>query len=788
MAILTFDLETENHESNKRKASPFDKRNYIVEAGWSWDGGERGSERYDEYHRDDIMVEQFDKLQKGDIINGFNIKFDLLWVWGQECVRNALRRGVTIYCGQYVEYLLGGHTQEVQMCSMNEIAEKYGGGCKIDAVKELWEAGYLTSEIPPDLLHDYLCGTDEIVGDVHNTWLILAGQIKRIRTEHPIECRTMIKMRMEGLLATIEAEYNGVYASKEVGEEDRAVIVEKLDVATKHLNTFIPELPPEFIFNWGSTQQKSALIFGGTVKYGKWKAHRDENNDFIYALMKESWPKFRGVPIEPTKVRKAGSLYFMEVPEEQEYDIERSGKFYQVQDRNKGGKNKGAGKFKEMSIPNTDKPKGAIQDHFFTFKGYTKPSTKWLGKATDAYDGPLYSTSAEVIEALANRRLPFTTALGQQAKLSKDLGTYYYTEDAKGKRKGMMTLIGEDGIVHHKLNHTSTVTSRLSSSDPNLQNIPRADRDKLTGEAKSKVKRMFCSRFGDEGRMAECDYSQLEVVIQGVLTRDPQLMQDLRDRVDFHCKRLAAKLKEDYQHVWHMCHEVEDPEYKMGRTNAKVFSFQRAYGAGVNTIVESTGMPKSEVEALVQAELLMYPEVEKFDKFLEREIKLNSVSSDRKLFINGVAFSQGESHWDSPTGTRYVWRQQIAPEFMQNRGTYTSYSPTERKNYPMQGFGGEVVQAMLGKVFRYLLANPEFDGKLLLVNTVHDCIWLDGLVDLINEQAPKIQVILESVPEVFNAAFPKLNIEVPFPCETEVGMDMFDTTTLHEETHTHDRS
>ncbi len=169
MKVLTFDLETENHILHKRKAGPFDARNYVVEAGWSWNGGVVQSKRWDANHRENFMCEEFDKLEAGDIINGFNIKFDLLWVWDNPHLQAALKRGATIYCGQYAEYLLGGHTQEVQMCAMNNIAETYGGGCKIDAVKELWEAGYLTSEVPPDLLHDYLCGDGkDIVGDVHN--------------------------------------------------------------------------------------------------------------------------------------------------------------------------------------------------------------------------------------------------------------------------------------------------------------------------------------------------------------------------------------------------------------------------------------------------------------------------------------------------------------------------------------------------------------------------------------------------------------------------------------------
>lgn len=779
MTILTFDLETENHISCKRKASPFDKRNYIVEAGWSFDGGERFYERYDEWHRDEVMKGAFSTLGKGDIINGFNIKFDLLWIWWQPELQAALKRGATIYCGQYVEYLLGGHTQDVQMCAMNDIAETYGGGCKIDAVKELWEDGYLTSEIPSDLLHDYLCGTNVIVGDVHNTWLILKGQIKRMREEHPPEFRKMLKLRLDGLLATIECEYNGIHVDERVAEADRLSLIDRIKVADEQLQAFIPKLPPEYTFSWGSTKQKSALIFGGTVKYDKWVQNKDDNGDLVFFNKTEVWPLFRKEPVCPTKCSVIKELHYLKVPNESEvFDLEYKGKKFLVQDTNKSGKNAGLGKTKQVKLPDYDKPSGAKRDHYFTFEGYTLPDAKWKSATTDAFDGPLYSTAADVIEELGRRDLPFTQALSQFTKLTKDMSTYYWTEDAKGNRKGMLTLLGEDGIIHHMINHVNTVTSRLSSSNPNMQNIPRKDMDKSTGLAKSFVKRMFTSRFKN-GLMGEIDYSQLEIVIQGVLTRDEQLMADLLARVDFHCKRLSVKLDEDYQYVWDKCHTEEDPQYKIWRTGAKIFSFQRAYGAGVKLIAEETGMSIEDVEALVAAELLLYPKIDAFDKMLEKEINRNRVPTSRKIIIDGVPFTQGESHWDSPTGTRFVWREHETPKFMHAKGKYTGFSPTERKNYGVQGVGGEVVQAMLGKVFRYLIENDRFDNKLLLVNTVHDCAWFDGETNVMNKQMPIIQKIMESVPEVYNEAFPELNVEVPFPCETEVGKDMFDMTVLH---------
>jgi len=306
----------------------------------------------------------------------------------------------------------------------------------------------------------------------------------------------------------------------------------------------------------------------------------------------------------------------------------------------------------------------------------------------------------------------------------------------------------------------------------NLQNIPRG--------GTSKIKKVFTSRFPN-GRLAEIDYSQLEVVIQGVLTKDPQLTQDLKDRVDFHCKRLAAKLGRPYEEIWHLHHVLEDKDIGKQRTGAKNFSFQRAYGAGVDAVVESTGMSKADVEALVEAEEKLYPGISAFDRKLEGIIDRNRIPSSRKLFIEGIPFTQGESHWDSPTGTRYVWRENESLPFMKQKGIFTSFSPTERKNYPVQGFGGEVVQTMLGKVFRYFLENDMFDGKVLLINTVHDCVLLDGEnEELLTKVALEVQRILEDVPATFNAAFPDtLNIVVPFPCETEIGKDLFTMSVVH---------
>ena len=87
---------------------------------------------------------------------------------------------------------------------------------------------------------------------------------------------------------------------------------------------------------------------------------------------------------------------------------------------------------------------------------------------------------------------------------------------------------------------------------------------------------------------------------------------------------------------------------------------------------------------------------------------------------------------------------------------------------------------MLGKVFRYFSENNFFNGDILLINSVHDCVLLDGHGPRFEEVVKAVQAILEDVPATFNKAFPDtLNITVPFPCESEVGKDLFDMEELH---------
>lgn len=591
------------------------------------------------------------------------------------------------------------------------------------------------------------CPEEEIDGDVNNTWLIFLGQLAEIRQMHP-NTMQMVKNRMESVLATTEMEYNGLHIDVELGNELREEVKVDLDELDARMKQYLPELPPELEFNWNSNYHKSYLIYGGCAKYDKWVQHRDEETDeLLYAKKVVKWPLINNSPIDPWDEN-----YWGYAP-----------------DKYKSGKRVGEVKLRNVTLPDFDKPKGAIKPHFFTFDGFTTPERKWASSLTDGNDDPIFSTSADIIEILGTRDIPFLKDLSKRQKLAKDLGTYYWDYDSNGDRKGMLTLVDErSGCIHHSLNHTQTVTSRMSSSNPNGQNIPRKDN--------SRVKSVFTSRYGSDGRIVELDYSSLEVVIQAVLTKDPQMIKDLLNGVDFHCKRLAAKIHRSYDDIVAIIADADHPEHKamkLQRTKIKEFTFQRAYGASAYSVAASTGMAVEEVEDLIANENIEYKNVELFDKMLEAEIEKTATPINKHLFVAGGKHEVMRGYWYSPTGTKFVWEQHETPEFLHKHGKFVGFSPTERKNYPVQGVGGEVVQTMLGIVYRWLLDNDHFGGLVKLINTVHDSIYLDIHKSMVEQVVPTVKAIMEAVPRKYQKDF-GLAIPVPFPVEAEVGLSMYD--------------
>lgn len=754
MKYLVFDEETQTHHSHKRKANPFHPDNYVVMRGWKKQGDSCASMSY-HTGKDDNYLHIDDDV---DLLVGHNIKFDLLYemVANYDNLKRFFQRGGRIWCTQYAEYLINAQDRKYHMNSMDSIIESYGGRKKIDQIKAMWDQGILTSDIDPDLLKDYLIGTEEEgrnSGDIGNTEKIFLGQLETVRQ---LGMEQAIKFRMDGLAATTEMEFRGLKIDVDRARTNLGKLNKELQEAETELAKYITEIPEEVGFNWGSRTHVSCIVFGGTIKYQKQDTYVDpKTGDLARKKSFEQWPLFDGEPVDPKTCKLLDGYYLFESPDGAK----------RWQDEYVSGKRQGEGKFKKVEVPGELKTK--YQDFFYELEGYTNPDDEWKTKNTDGMGKPVYSVSGDVIDIISKRDIPFLQVLGRKQALDKEIGTYYFRYDEKKKENvGMLTCMQkQDHIVHHSLNHTSTVTSRLSANNPNAQNIPRGD--------KSEVKAIFVSRFGEAGNMVEADYSQLEVVVQGLLSGDKQLIDDLIHKIDFHCKRVALKHGIEYEDAMYWCKDEEAPDHakwEKERTKAKIFSFQRAYGAGATLIAAETGMSKEEVEDLIENEDKAYPGIVKFNRAVEREVQATAEpfrdpNAGYRVFRKGT--------WQSPTGTLYGWRSYDAPSYMRQRGILDTFKPTELKNYPVQGTGGEIVQMILGILWRWFIKNDNFGDKAYLVNTVHDCVWVDTHKDVQDKITRGLKIIMESVPQQLEKFF-GMDCPVPFPVDVEAGPNMLD--------------
>lgn len=780
MTWAVLDIETTIHTSYKRKANAFDERNWVVLSGWC-----TKAEPKPQCFRATQTNQRHEWLLKllvpeTKLLVGANIKFDLLHLLKDPQVLDAwmtwVAQGGNLWDIQLAEYLLDGQTQASHMLSLDDMALRYGCDTKVDEVKLLWEAGVPTEEIDPDLLKRYLIGEDLLdpmtkqptgrrrEGDIGNTREIFLKQVAKAQAAG--QSRSIL-LNMGSLIATIEMERNGMYVDKELGLKIAGELAVKLDANKQELCKFLPADMP-FDFNWTNRYHLSPLIFGGEVRYDAYEYDTADGgtilrNDYEKLLPAGQAPKLAYAQMDVQGwVLADGSTTLM--PPEEVSDLQYA--------TFKGGKNAGEFKTKKVKVDDVTKPKGRNIKVPMQFKGYTEPLDEWASSTPG-----LYSVAAEIIELLGNRTdVPFLEMLGKVTAMSKDLTTYFITEDPEtGEQKGMLTLVQPDSIIHHMLNHTSTVTGRFSSSNPNLQNIPKGN--------KSDVKTIFVSRFGTDGVIGQSDFSSLEVYVQAILTMCKLLIEDLQKGTDLHCMRLALKEHMEYDEVFKLCkgytdangvkHDsVEEWDYK--RTGAKVFSFQRAYGAGAKKIASSTGMPIEEVEALTLAEQQRWPEIDAYFEKRATEIQRNRRPTNVMVphpLNQAIMVQLGISRVRTPDGKLYTYRESTSMDYQLKRGVLASFTPTEIKNYEVQGMGGEWMKAAMWLMVRAWYARKNFDGMSLLVNTVHDAAYSDSHISVKDEAAALMHACMEGASDFMEWWF-KWPIPLPVPSDTVCGANM----------------
>lgn len=785
-SILFCDLEVENHEYYGSKASPYCPLNYVVESGWRVDRnntvGKVQSIRFNS--REEFLAAPASSwLSIPDdcwLIVCHNAAYEISWFlsFARQEFEAFLKRGGRVWCTMHGEYLTTA--QQSLYPSLDETAPKYAGSHKVDGIKILWEQGVLTSEIDPLMLHKYL--TDPKEGDVANTATVFYGQTAVLAEENMMG---MCWERMDALLAFAYCEWFGLYVNKPIADANQAEQEAEIQRLKDELKRYMPEdLPTDLEFNYGSLYHMSALVFGGSVKYRT------------------------KVSYNPVKYEKYDA-YLVDVNGTKQYvaveDIPDTATYPHSIESYKSGRNKGQPKVFKVDS-NVEKLKWA--DAFYTFKGIVSidslPSIfkeklywdekgrrgEWVTALSLPCGTPVFSTGTDIMEALAKQGYEFGKLVSELAALEKDVSTYYLREelDAQGnvKRvKGMLQYIiptspDGSGIIHHRLNTTATITGRLSSSNPNLQNLPR--------DGTSKVKQMFTSRFGEQGRIIEVDYSALEVVMSCVHTGDTKLLELLQANTDMHCYRLAFKENMPYEEVYKLCHDETGADYKVWkqkRTDIKAPSFAAQYGATAKGIAFATGVSEKDAQDFLDNEAKLFPVTIGFRQKVRAIVEQSGMQKGnlkRMSMDDGSIKLVRTGYWQSPAGTKYAFTQKEQwKERADGRGKekVLDYKDTEMANFWNQGEAFFLMAVAFGMLIRHLISNNFYNGQVCLITNVHDAAYLDAAnAEVGRKAALATKKIMEDARLRIAKLWPNYGIisEVPFPAAAEMGSSMYNKT------------
>ena len=240
MNELVFDFETSTHN----KGNPFDKRNFAVSYSTYWEGRVLQHVRYDDLTFKGTLENAF---RHCSLLIGHNLKFDLHWARNLGIKAND---GCRIWDTQLVQFVLSGQTHS--FASLNELAELYSLPTKLDEVKDYWEKGISTEDIPPEVLEEYNNY------DVELTWKVYQAQLKDERMTP--ELKKLILLQGLDLLVLQEMEYNGLkYDIKASEEAATKLSLELLDI-DQRLDRYSNGI------NYNSGDQLSCFLFGGTFE------------------------------------------------------------------------------------------------------------------------------------------------------------------------------------------------------------------------------------------------------------------------------------------------------------------------------------------------------------------------------------------------------------------------------------------------------------------------------------------------------------------------------------------
>lgn len=319
-----------------------------------------------------------------------------------------------------------------------------------------------------------------------------------------------------------------------------------------------------------------------------------------------------------------------------------------------------------------------------------------------------YSTAADVLEKLAVE-YPLVSKILEYRQLAKLKSTY---------ADGLANFIEEDGRIHTTFQQTVTATGRLSSTDPNLQNIP------IRMELGRMIRKVFLPKDGYV--FVDADYSQIELRILAHMSGDEMLIQAYREAQDIH--RMTAS------QVFHTpFEEVTD----LQRRNAKAVNFGIVYGISSFGLSQDLSISKKEAQEYIERYFESYPKIKEFlDGCVEKAKK------------------------DGYSVTMFGRRRPL-PEISSSNFMQRSFGERIAMNAPIQGTAADIIKIAMNRVHRRLI-DEGLKSRLLL--QVHDELLIEAAPDEVDE----VKKILDE--EMKGAADLSVELEI----DTHTGKNWYE--------------
>lgn len=299
-----------------------------------------------------------------------------------------------------------------------------------------------------------------------------------------------------------------------------------------------------------------------------------------------------------------------------------------------------------------------------------------------------YSTNAEILQKLSSKH-PIVSDILDYRQLTKLIGTYV---------TGLLKLAGEDGKIHTNFKQTGTATGRLSSAEPNLQNIP------VRTEAGRELRKYFLPKPGY--KLISADYSQIELRLLACISGDESMINAFNSGADIHASTAAA--------VFGIPPEAVTP---LLRKRAKAVNFGIVYGIGEYSLSQDLDISVKQAKDYIESYLDSYPGVKDYLRCIVSE-------ASEKGYVDTL-----------------YGRKRYIPEIKSKNAVMRKFGERVAMNSPIQGSAADIIKIAMLNVSKKL-KDAAIDARLIL--QVHDELIIEASAECAEEASEILRREMEN--------------------------------------------